>query len=68
MCAFINTDGGKLVVGVRDDGKIVGVKDSKKLLKTLPDKIRNKLGIIPSVSVEIPRDSWYLKVFGVGCK
>ena len=51
ICAFANTDGGKLVVGVRDDGKIVGVKDSKKLLKTLPDKIRNKLGIIPSVSV-----------------
>lgn len=51
ICAFANTDGGKLVVGVRDDGKLVGVKDSKRLLKTLPDKIRNKLGIIPSVSV-----------------
>lgn len=51
ICAFANTDGGKLIIGVRDDGKIIGVKDPKKLLKTLPDKIRNKLGIIPSVSV-----------------
>lgn len=51
ICAFANTDGGKLIIGIRDDGKIIGVKDPKKLLKTLPDKIRNKLGIIPSVSV-----------------
>jgi len=49
ICAFANTDGGKLIIGVRDDGKVIGVKDSEKLLKTLPDKIRNKLGIIPSV-------------------
>ena len=51
ICAFANTHGGKLNIGIRDNGKIVGVKDCGKLLKMLPDKIRNKLGIIPSVLV-----------------
>lgn len=52
ICAFANADGGKLVIGVDDNGNLEGVRNSKKLLEDLPNKIRNKLGIIPSVEVE----------------
>ncbi len=52
ICAFANTDGGRLLIGVDDNGKPVGVEDSKKLLEDLPNKLRDTLGIIPSVRLE----------------
>ncbi|HOK79624.1 MAG TPA: ATP-binding protein [bacterium] len=51
ICAFANSTGGKLYIGIDDNGKIVGVKDTKKLLKDIPNKIRNKLFITPFVSL-----------------
>ncbi len=52
ICAFANTNGGKLLIGVDDTGNPVGVKDSKKLLEDLPNKFRDILGIIPSLKLE----------------
>ncbi len=52
ICAFANTNGGRLLIGVDDNGKPVGVEDSKKLLEDLPNKLRDILGIIPSVRLE----------------
>lgn len=33
ICAFANSDGGRLMVGVDDKGKPIGVKNAKKLLE-----------------------------------
>ncbi|MFN3873397.1 MAG: ATP-binding protein [Ignavibacterium sp.] len=52
ICAFANTDGGRLILGVDDNGKPIGVKDSKKLLEDLPNKFRDILGIIPNLHLE----------------
>ena len=52
VAAFANTDGGILYIGISDDGKEVGVKDSKKLLEVIPNKIRDLLGITPKVRVK----------------
>lgn len=52
ICAFANTNGGRLLIGLDDNGKPVGIKDSKKLLEDLPNKFRDILGIIPSVKLE----------------
>lgn len=52
LCAFANTDGGVLYLGIRDDGTVAGLKNTKKLLEELPNKIRNNLGIMPSVKLE----------------
>jgi len=35
MIAFANTDGGTILLGVADDGKIIGVADSEHALQTL---------------------------------
>ncbi|MCD8148210.1 MAG: ATP-binding protein [Clostridiales bacterium] len=51
LCGYANTDGGTLYIGVNDDGYVVGVKDSKMLLESLPNKINDKLGIIVSIKV-----------------
>ena len=49
ICAFANTNGGKLYIGINDDGEIIGVKDSKKLMDDIPNKAINYLGIIVGV-------------------
>ncbi len=51
ICAFANTGGGQLIIGVDDKGKVIGIKNVKKLLEDLPNKIRNKLGITPLVDI-----------------
>ncbi len=52
VCAFANSDGGVLLVGVDDMGTPSGFKHTRKLLEDIPNKIRNILGIIGSVEIE----------------
>jgi ATP-dependent DNA helicase RecG len=52
ISAFANSDGGGLLVGLDDRGKPSGLKNAKKLLEDIPNTIRNKLGIIPSVEMD----------------
>ena len=49
VSAFANSDGGVLIIGLDDRGKPAGLKNVKRLLEDIPNTIRNKLGIIPSV-------------------
>lgn len=49
LCAFANTAGGTLLLGINDKGKPLGVKDTKRLMEDIPNKVRNILGIIPNV-------------------
>lgn len=51
LCGYANTDGGTLIIGVNDDGYVVGLEDSKALLEGLPNKITDKLGIIANVNI-----------------
>ncbi len=52
VSAFANTDGGVLFIGLDDKGNPVTLKNVKKLLEDIPNIIRNKLGIIPSVELD----------------
>lgn len=47
LCAFANTSGGVLKIGIDDAGRPVGIHQVKRLLRELPNKIRNKLSINP---------------------
>ncbi len=38
LCAFANSQGGKLYLGIKDDGTVVGVNNAKKLLEDIPNK------------------------------
>ena len=49
VSAFANSDGGCLYIGLDDQGKPTSLKNEKKLLEDIPNTIRNKLGIIPSI-------------------
>ncbi len=63
VVAFANKDGGELIIGVDDNGNPIGVKKSKKLLEDIPNKIRNKLGLIPSVKIEKAGDKDIIQIF-----
>jgi len=41
LCGFANAQGGKLIIGVDDDGNAVGMANAKKLLENIPNKIRD---------------------------
>ena len=49
ICGYANTDGGRLYIGVNDDGYVVGVEDVKPMLESIPNKINDTMGIIASV-------------------
>ena len=52
ICAFANTAGGKLYIGIDDAGKPVGVKDAARYLDDIPNKTKDILGITPEVTVK----------------
>ena len=49
ISAFANSKGGRLIIGLDDRGNPVGLKNIKKLLEDIPNIIRNKMGITPTV-------------------
>ena len=51
ICGFANAQGGILIIGKDDDGNVVGVKNAKKLMEDLPNKITSILGIVVDVNL-----------------
>jgi ATP-dependent DNA helicase RecG len=52
ICGFANAQGGVLVIGKNDDGKVVGIANACKLLEDIPNKVRDILGIIVAVNLK----------------
>jgi len=50
ICGFANSSGGKLYIGVDDEGKPIGVKDSARYLADIPNITRDILGITPEIT------------------
>jgi predicted HTH transcriptional regulator len=51
VCAFANTNGGSIYIGIDDKGNPVELKDIKKLMEDIPNKIKNIIGIVPKVNL-----------------
>ena len=62
ICGFANAQGGRLVVGKNDQGKLVGLANADKLLEDLPNKIRDLLGIMVDVNLKTSRGKEYLEI------
>ncbi|MDH5414995.1 MAG: putative DNA binding domain-containing protein [Flavobacteriaceae bacterium] len=51
VCGFANASGGKIVIGKTDSGEVLGLKDYKRLLEDIPNKIQNYLGIVCDINL-----------------
>ena len=47
ICSFANAQGGKIYIGKDDKGEIVGIKNAKKLLTDIPNKVRKLASSVP---------------------
>lgn len=74
ICGFANAQGGKIYIGCNDDGHVVGVENSKKLLEDIPNKVREAMGIIVSVNRLTEGEKEYLEIdvpaypIGISCR
>lgn len=62
ICGYANNLGGKLYIGIDDDGKIIGVDNAKKLLESLPSKIRDALGIVVNINLLEANSLEYIEI------
>ena len=49
IAAFANSNGGRMLIGITDNGETIGVKNPKKLLTDIPNTIRNAFGFSADV-------------------
>lgn len=52
VCGFANAVGGTTYIGKNNKGKVVDLSDYQKLMKDIPNKIRNAMGIICNINLQ----------------
>ena len=62
VCAFANTEGGSLFIGVEDDGRVCGVKNAHRLSEDIPNKIRSTMGLVCDVNLLSDGDLDYFEI------
>ena len=61
VCGFANAQGGTIYIGIDDAGNVVRVKDAKKLMEDIPNKIQSGLGIVADVNKHTKDGKDYLE-------
>ena len=62
ICGFANAQGGRIYIGVNDDGCVTGVTDYRKLLEDIPNKVQTTLGIMVDVNLLREEDLYYIEI------
>ncbi len=62
VCGFANAEGGTVLIGVDDKGKVIGLNKYQKLLKDLPNKIRDILGITADVNLRTQNNKHFIEI------
>ena len=67
ICGFANAQGGCIYIGINDDKEIVGVRDAKRLMEDIPNKVRDVLGIVVDVNLLSKEGKDYLEIIVEPC-
>ena len=62
ICGFANAQGGTLFIGKDDDGNIVGLKNAKRLMEELPNKITTIMGIVAAVNLHETKQGDFIEI------
>jgi len=62
ICGFANAQGGKLFIGMDDNGEIVGIDEYQKLMEDIPNKAVNHLGLVIDVNHRKKESKHYLEI------
>ena len=62
ICGFANAQGGKLYIGIDDNGHICGVENAHRLSEDIPNKIVALLGIVAEVNILQKDDKEYMEI------
>ncbi len=62
ICGMANANGGIIYIGKDDRGKVIGISNAIKLVKEIPNKIKDTMGIIPEVKIEEENNLLYLVI------
>ncbi len=62
ICGFANAKGGKIFIGTNDKGQVTGVKNYKRLMDDIPNKIQTLLGIICDVDLHEKDGKRYIEI------
>ena len=63
VCGFANAKGGRMYIGVRDDGEVIGLPNSKKLMEDIPNAIVSAFGMYDAeVNLRRADDKKYIEI------
>jgi len=62
VCGFANAQGGAIVIGKDDNGKVVGISDYKKLMDEIPNKPKDLMGILLDINLHEEKGLYYLEI------
>ena len=62
VCGFANASGGRLYIGIDDEGKVKGVANFRNLLEELPNKFRDILGVYAEINLLYEHEKSYLEI------
>ncbi|MDJ1498882.1 ATP-binding protein [Cytophagaceae bacterium DM2B3-1] len=62
ICGFANAQGGTIYIGKDDDGRVVGIANSRQLMDELPNKVRDLMGILIEVNLQEENGLYYLEI------
>lgn len=62
ICGFANASGGSIIIGKNDNGEIIGLSNSRKLLEDIPNKARDILGILVDVNLHQSAKGDFLEI------
>lgn len=62
ICGFANAHGGTIYIGKDNNGSVVDLKEAKKLLEEIPNKVRDTLGILVDVNLHQTDEGKFIEI------